>query len=83
MPTLATSDSENLDLHPFLALEPLVDELNGGVNKKTWSYDSWRYLLANRERNGLDKYVRMVGRKRVTSLPGVRHWLETRDSRAA
>ena len=68
--------SINEELAPWRSVKALAEVLNSGAESKTFSEWSLRYYLASRDENGLNQYVRQVGKKLLISEPGFRRWIE-------
>jgi len=63
-------------LKPWRSVYALADSLNDGAQHPTFSIPSLRNLLAVRDQNGLDRFVRKVGGKLLVSEPGFNFWIE-------
>ena len=66
-------------LTPWRSVPALADALNAGSKHPTFTIASLRNYLAKRDENGLDQYVRTVGRKVLVSEPGFQLWIAEHD----
>ena len=66
---------EGDDLEPFRVLPALADALNNGADRPSWTDSALRNLMAQRTKNGLDRFVIKTGKKLLISEPGFRFWL--------
>ena len=73
MPYLDTPDGDELE--PYRALPALTDALNNGADRPSWTDSALRNLMAQRTKNGLDRFVLKMGKKLLISEPGFRFWL--------
>ena len=81
-----TAAAYSASLGPWRAVIPLVEVLNAGSRRPTFTVPAIRNYLAHRDKNGLAPYVRKLGAKLLISEPGFVHWLEqhySTDSKAA
>jgi len=62
-------------LEPWRSIPALTDALNIGSKRPSFTDSAIRNYLAKRHRNGLDQFVRKVGKKIIVSEPGFNYWL--------
>lgn len=62
-------------LAPWVSPKALPSAANGSVDPPTWTLAAIRNLLADRDKNGLARYVRKVGAKVLISVPGFHRWV--------
>lgn len=62
-------------LEPWRSVAALTDSLNLGAKRPSFTDSAIRNYLANRHTNGLDRFVRKVGKKIIVSEPGFNYWL--------
>lgn len=67
------------------SIPALVERLNAGAKKPTFTENAIRYYVRHRQTNGLAPHVRYIGRKIVIHEPGFLAWLagETDQGAAA
>ena len=64
-------------LEPWRSVVALCDVLNAGAKHPTFTVSAMRNLMAQRKRNGLEKFTRKVGGKLIISEQGFFWWLST------
>jgi len=57
------------------SIPALVERLNAGAKKPTFTENAIRYHVRHRATNGLAPHVRHIGRKVVIHEPGFLDWL--------
>lgn len=62
-------------LEPWRSVQALTDALNLGAKRPSFTDSAIRNYLAKRQENGLDRFVRKVGKKIIVSEPGFNYWL--------